>query len=420
MDDLRTKMGGRVSLRRVSEGAEKHIGKHARIDSMSCEMPALQASFSVDSKHGRHNGEPEASCAGSGVLSGVECKKSRNESFDCMRLIAFCGVIFLHLNATVDMETNVLMGSINSVVRFAVPYFFALTGFFICRADPYGMGRGFRKEIVFVGCAVLAYLVASYFGVWHWQGIGTSTPAMQFFQSDWIPAFLKWNSFGFAYHLWFLFALLYGYAILILWRSCKFPIPLFAFLGMAMMVIRTYLYEFGGVEDPLSDPASSFVFLGFPSFAFGMILSYASKWISKIPSPVSLVIIVFGGWLSIWEALNYGLQEIYVGSLVMVLGLFSLCLRCPHPFSRVPVLWHIKALAVFGGMPAGIAYIVHLAVAQLLLTHYPIDPLAVDIDTLLIVWMECAIVSIVAGYIVSAVISIPKWVGKMVSDRRSN
>lgn len=295
MDDLRTKMGGRVSLRRVSEGAEKHIGKHARIDSMSCEMPALQASFSVDSKHGRHNGEPEASCAGSGVLSGVEGKKSRNESFDCMRLIAFCGVIFLHLNATVDMETNALMGSINSVVRFAVPYFFALTGFFICRADPYGMGRGFRKEIVFVGCAVLAYLVASYFGVWHWQGIGTSTPAMQFFQSDWIPAFLKWNSFGFAYHLWFLFALLYGYAILILWRSCKFPIPLFAFLGMAMMVIRMYLYEFGGVEDPLSDPASSFVFLGFPSFAFGMVLSYASKWISKIPSPVSLVIIVFGG-----------------------------------------------------------------------------------------------------------------------------
>ena len=76
MDDLRTEMGGRVSLRRDSEGAEKHIGKNARIDSMSCETPALQASYSVDSKRGRHNGEPEASCADSEVLSDIEGKKA--------------------------------------------------------------------------------------------------------------------------------------------------------------------------------------------------------------------------------------------------------------------------------------------------------------------------------------------------------
>lgn len=445
MDVLRTDAKPPSSAA-VDEG-RKRIGKHARIDFADPEMSDLSRDQHVtaccvaerDSAAGvstqgvdqdvalvEVKNEPrssdradiqDGSLCSAEKADSVPKRKERNESFDCIRLIAFIGVIFLHLNVTIDMATNETMGSINAVVRFAVPYFFAITGFFLCNAEPYAMGRGFRKEVVFVACSVAAYLIASYYGFWQWQGVGTSAPASLFFESDWVPDFLKWNSFGFAYHLWFLFALLYGYVILILWKSCRLPNIIFVLLGMAMMAYRMYLFEFGGVVDSLADPASSFVFLGFPSLAFGMLLSLVSKWLSKIPAPISLVVVVLGAWASIQEALEYGLQEIYVGSLIVVLGLFALCLRCPHPFSRIPVLRQVKILAKFGGMPAGIAYVVHLAIVQHLLADHLLDPLAVDFNELLFVWGTCAALSIAIGFIVSFIIWLPKWIWRKISER---
>lgn len=223
MDVLRTD-AELPSSTAVDEG-RKRIGKHARIDFADPEIVDLSrdqlASACCDAGRdsaagvstqgvdqdvalGEIGGEPQGSDKNEirdSSLNSTEKadsaprRKERNESFDCIRLIAFVGVIFLHLNVTIDMATNETMGSINAVVRFAVPYFFAITGFFLCKAEPYAMGWGFRKEVVFVACSVAAYLIASYYGFWQWQGVGTSAPASLFFESDWVPDFLKWEFF---------------------------------------------------------------------------------------------------------------------------------------------------------------------------------------------------------------------------------
>lgn len=74
---------------------------------------------------------------------------TRNESFDLVRILAFTAIVFLHMGATVSVQETPLAATINAVARFAVPFVFAITGFFLVRADVRKLVKGFRKELVF-------------------------------------------------------------------------------------------------------------------------------------------------------------------------------------------------------------------------------------------------------------------------------
>ena len=137
-----------------------------------------------------------------------------------------------------------------------------------------------------------------------------------------------------------------------------------------------------------------------------MALARAKDRLRAVPVAASLIVIVGGGVLSVYETRLFGLQELYIGSIVTVAGLFALCLRCPHPFSSVPGLRRIGALARFGGMPMGIAYVVHLVILQVMLRAVGVDPLTADPAVVVAVWLGCAAVSLAVGYACSLALMI--------------
>ena len=321
---------------------------------------------------------------------------SRNESFDLVRILAFIAIVFLHMGATAGVQETPLAATVNAVARFAVPFFFAVTGFFLARADVRKLARGFRKELAFTACAVALYFALAALGLWDWSGVGL--PISAFFERDWVGPFLLWNDFPFAYHLWFLFAALYVYAILIAWRACRVPMGVFLVLGAALLVVRLFLTEFTGTLDSLGMQPRSFLLFALPSFALGMVFARAKDRLRAVPAVASLIAIVGGSVLSVYEARLFGLQELYIGSVVTVAGMFALCLRCPHPFSSVPGLRRIGVLARFGGMPMGIAYVVHLVILQAMLRASEVDPLTADPAVVVAVWLGCAAVSLAVGY----------------------
>lgn len=352
---------------------------------------------------GRHTRQSLPSASGSaGTAAGRV--PSRNESFDLVRILAFAAIVFLHMGATVSVQETPLAATVNAVARFAVPFFFAVTGFFLARADVRKLARGFRKELAFTACAVALYFALAAFGLWDWSGVGL--PISAFFERDWVGPFLLWNDFPFAYHLWFLFAALYVYAILIAWRACRVPIGMFLVLGVALLVVRLFLTEFTGTLDSLGMQPRSFLLFALPSFALGMALARAKDRLRATPVAASLIAIVGGSVLSVYEARLFGLQELYIGSIVTVAGLFALCLRCPHPFSSAPGLRRIGTLARFGGMPMGIAYVVHLAILQAMLRASEVDPLTADPMVVIAVWLGCAAVSLAVGYACSLALMI--------------
>ena len=268
--------------------------------------------------------------------------------------------------------------------------------------------------MAFTACAVALYFALAAFGLWDWSGVGL--PISAFFERDWVGPFLLWNDFPFAYHLWFLFAALYVYAILIAWRACRVPIGMFLVLGVALLVVRLFLTEFTGALDSLGMQPRSFLLFALPSFAMGMALARAKDRLRATPVAASLIAIVGGSVLSVYEARLFGLQELYIGSIVTVAGLFALCLRCPHPFSSVPGLRRIGALARFGGMPMGIAYVVHLAILQAMLRASEVDPLTADPMVVIAVWLGCAAVSLAVGYACSLALMILKHFFRRVGE----
>lgn len=129
-----------------------------------------------------------------------------------------------------------------------------------------------------------------------------------------------------------------------------------------------------------------------------MAFAQIRECLRKIPALVSLLAIAAGAAVSLYESRVFGLQELFIGSIIMVAGLFALCLHCPHPFSSIPGLRRIGALACFGGLPMGIAYVVHLAILQVMLRVWRVDPLTAGASVAAAVWLGCAMVSLVMGY----------------------
>lgn len=332
----------------------------------------------------------------------------RNESFDLIRILAFISIVFLHLGVTVNVQTTPLAATVNAACRFAVPFFFAITGFFLVGSDVRKLLKSFSKELVFTMCAVGIYLALSTLGLWDWSGVGLSVT--EAFEGQWLESFLIWNNFPLAYHLWFLFAALETLLILILWRLFRIPIGVFICLGAILLIARFSLMEFSDTISPLSMQGRSFIFMTIPSFALGMALARAKERLRTIPAPVSLLMIATGTMGALCESYIFGLQELYITSIITVVGLFALCLRCPHPFSSIPGLRRIKILARSGGMPMGIAYVIHLAVFQLITTTYlPITPKS-DPSTILLVWSGCVVISLLIGYLSTAVTSVIKGI----------
>lgn len=331
---------------------------------------------------------------------------NRNESLDLIRIFAFICVVFLHLGATVSFQSTPLASIMNVFARFGVPFFFAVTGYFIVNADVFKMGRSIRKEIRFTLFAVLFYVVLSLCGLWNWSG--TNLSLIDFLKSNWVESFLAWNSFPFAYHLWFLFAALYTYAVLIVWKASGCTIKFFLVLGAVLLVLRLVLTEFTGNLNPLGAEPRSALFFALPAFALGMAFRLMQGVIKRIPIAVSVALFLIGFFVALIEGLLFGLQELYIGSIIMVFGVFALCERRPHPFSSDSIKRVIGFLTRFGGLPTGIAYVVHLAILQFTLRLFAIDPLLASMTVLLAVWMGSSMISLILGYICAYLFSLEK------------
>lgn len=363
-------------------------------------------------RHTRRESLSRLSSAGDGAGKGM----SRNQSFDLVRIFAFIGIVFLHMGVTVDTATTPLAAAINAAVRFAVPFFFAISGFYLAYADVRKAGKGLRKELAFTVFAVALYFALAFVGAWDWSNIGL--PISAFFETDWIGPFVMWNDFPFAYHLWFLFAALYVYVILAVLGLFGISRTAFLVVGFILLAARFVLTEFTGEIPPLGMIPRSFLLFALPCFALGMAFRFLESHLEKIPAPLSTVLIVFGAAVAYGESLCFGLQELYLGSIITVVGLFSLCLRCPHPFSHTTIAQGIGMLTCFGGAPMGVAYVVHLAILQAIMDAWRVDPLVANLPITIEVWFSCVVVSLAVGYICAFILGLPRRISKSSSQPR--
>ena len=275
--------------------------------------------------------------------------RQRNNAFDYVRVVAFCGVVALHA-VTPD---GPLSTGMNVLARFSVPFFFSLAGFFsLGVSDKKLVGRIASTGKLCV-IAVVLYSATSLLSI---------TPSIgEFIEIDGLDAticnFVLWNTYPSAYPLWFLFALLYVYCFAYIAAKVKARPRDMICMGMGLLVARYSLVELSQTVDPLGHEMRSWLFFGIPLYSIGLILRSRVSLLRSMKISNGFVLFLIGVILSFAENRVFGLQEVYLGTIAMVVGCYVVCIK--HPMTSFSSSRWTRMLN--GGEACLVAYLVHYA-----------------------------------------------------------
>lgn len=282
----------------------------------------------------------------------------RNHVLDAEKAVAAYSVVLLHIHFP-----GVTGEVFNAVARFAVPFFFMVSGYFCWRAD------GTIKERLPGKIRHTVALCAISFGVyivWQWlqytiQGKSAAGWFREIFQGENIKNFLLYNNTTFVkWHLWFLPALLYCYVLFFLVE--RLHAQKLAGILIPVLLIRHFMmeeaYVFTGEEYRVME-FRNYLYTGFPFFMAGYWLhrkeGKIKKYVKKQYLPGG---ILTGAAFSVAEYFLLGQMELFVGSVLLTVSLFLWAIVEER---RVP-----SFLAEIGVKYSFFIYLFHLAVSDAL------------------------------------------------------
>lgn len=162
-----------------------------------------------------------------------------------------------------------------------------------------------------------------------------------------------------AYHLWFLFALTGMYLAFIAYSSITSSYRCLYVAAIVALFFRLTYSEFAGAIDPLGMELRTWMLMGLPAFALGVLIHDKQEVWLRAPRFFYAIGALLGFVLACIECKVFGLQEIYIGTVVSTLCLFVLCLMIGGGTKKGREL---AFFGLLGGKTITVAYIVHLAI----------------------------------------------------------
>ncbi|MBR6738019.1 MAG: acyltransferase [Clostridia bacterium] len=242
----------------------------------------------------------------------------RNKWLDLIKLIASFMVVFIHVDFTGKFGY-----AVDAIARFAVPLFFAVSGFFSLNASAKTIKRRLLKLIAL-------YLVASIiYHVYYAINVG--------FTEHFEKTFNILNFLGFIYlnlpfssgHLWFLLALIYVYLIWLLVIKLSVKEKTLFIISVVCLVIHLILGELLTLFNIRFAPAvvRNFALMGFPFFTLGYLANKHQEKLKKTNNVVLILLIILGCLESALAYVFFDFNEIYVGSVCCVYALIVISIK---------------------------------------------------------------------------------------------
>ena len=288
----------------------------------------------------------------------------RNRTLDMVKAICAYAVVLLHVHfpGNAGITANVL-------ARFAVPVFFMVSGYFCFRGDDTEFVRTGKKVRHVLKLMLVAFPVCCL-----WELIQNHIDGAS--QKEWLEAlvsgehvrqFLLYNnSSQVKWHLWFLPALLYCYLLFALaarFRICKQAyvlIPVLLLIHFGMEEFSTFLFpekHFRVMQ------FRNYLFTGFPFFMLGHLIHRHQEkleaWFAGKKVLLLYGMVAGGVIVSLLEYRYFGKQELFMGSVLMAVGLFLIAIMGKS--RKVPGL-----PVAIGQKYAFFIYLFHLCVADIL------------------------------------------------------
>lgn len=276
---------------------------------------------------------------------------TRNLSLECCKLLAACFVVFLHIPFPGTFGALVVCLS-----RFAVPLFFAVSGWFSYGAPAKKLLLRLRHilllelagDILYIAWRCIRECLSGEALLWSLMG-QLPDPAQ-------LKLWLLWNVDPFGGHLWYLSATALCYGILWIYTLLRKEKKYGLLYGAGLLLLAGFFAmsefsRFTGIRVDYRVYRSG-IFMGFPLFSLGMCLRQHRGRFPGLP------LLAAGILLSILEWQYFGGYDLYIGSVLTAAGILLLTDRHPGLPGRAA-----KAAASFGSVST-VVYLVHLLLQE--------------------------------------------------------
>lgn len=283
----------------------------------------------------------------------------RYRSIDFLKGIACIAVILIHIQfpGTVGF-------TVRQVCRFAVPFFFLVSGFFFLKTDKQleATARKLRHAIFLFLGAMAFHLVICVLGI---GGGPLRSYIREFLQTPQLLNFFVSNPPYRWTHLWFLGALVYIYLFALIWFGNGKRLWSAAPIGAVLLVGTMAFQEFAEYLpfSPMIPVVGVrfcvlFVFRALPFFLLGVWIRTKEDAIRaiRLPTPWLVIIIISGAILAVIEAKLTVNSQFYIGNYLMVAGMFLWAIRNPVTGYR-PINYIGENLSIY-------VYVIHIAVGK--------------------------------------------------------
>lgn len=279
----------------------------------------------------------------------------RNRTFDLFKWAAALSVLLLHVPLPGDLG-----GTVRLLARWAVPFFFMVSGYFT-----YGvMHRGDTRRLLLRMRRLCCIFVpaACFYALWCCFMLSDKTP-LQFFKSHYtlrtLLSFLFLNNTQSKGHLWFLPALIYCYGLVLLlmrlgktrwlrWAPLLLLVPLLVGEIAVGVLHKTVTPEY----------TRNAWLTGLPCFALGLVFRESEQKIKRLGRKWPALGVLAGLVLSVveYQCLN-DRADLYFGPLLAAVSLFLLA-------QNVTCAWE-NPFVLYAQESALVIYILHPALRNL-------------------------------------------------------
>lgn len=287
--------------------------------------------------------------------------KKQYDLMNAMKLIAAFFVVTIHVHFPGSFGQGVI-----AVARFAVPFFFMVSGFFSYYENPAVVPSKMKRKMkhiffLMLGGILLYFLFNAAVSLHNGQ---FGTYLTNLFSPQSVIAFGFFNHTSVSEFLWFLSALLYAYVIFFgfeklgMTKKTAFLVPLLSVGGVLFRELKEILPNAPEILDR-AYLYRNFLFVGLPFLLMGYFIRVHQEKLTEKLSDASLILMMLIGFgESIAVDLLHTQKSVYLGTILAVFALFVLVVKKEDKV-------HVPHLASLGAEYSLYIYIFHILVKSI-------------------------------------------------------
>lgn len=327
---------------------------------------------------------------------------TRNTTFDLFKGIACIGIVLIHSPFPKPLGTGV-----QAFARFGVALFFCISGYYLSseeKIDQSAIIRKIHHILILIAGAELFYSAFA-FVINKLYDAGRRADYIEAaFKKGWFEKYIILNQPPVYAYLWFLYALLTVYLLVLLFIPTRKRLAVISrFLAPVLLICIILLQEFhdfGLIKNSFQLYSSETVFLrssfflfrAAPFFLIGFLLFEYREWVKSLSISRAVLIagIILFEAISVIEGYIFPASQFYMGNIIACLLIMVLGIKYPRiklqPFlyigTELSTLVYIYHIAVFQTLNK---IYMKVGLSESLLCNY-IKPVFVVLITIFISW----------------------------------